>query len=242
MSQPYFTFQRFRVRHDRCAMKVGTDGVLLGAWVDASQASKVLDVGTGSGLIALMLAQRFPAEITAIDVDPPSVEQANENVTESPWKEQIEVQGIALADFALQTQETFDHIVSNPPYFTRSLEAPDPRRHRARHNDTLTPQDLLAYSETLLQSQGLLSVIYPVEEADALVQLAIERGWFVARKCEVAPKPGKPVRRVLLTLSRAPTEEERSHMTLETHERHVHSPEYADLTRDFYLRYRDGHE
>ncbi len=242
MSQSYFSFQQFRVRHERCAMKVGTDGVLLGAWVDASEASRILDVGTGSGLIALMLAQRFPAQVLAIDLDQPSFEQAIENVNESPWSDRIEVQCISFADFALGGAEGVEHIVSNPPFFTRSLEAPDSRRHRARHNDTLTPLDLLVHSERLLGESGFLSVIYPVEEANVLVRMAKGRGWSVARRCEVSPKPGKPVRRVLLTLSLDPTEEEYTQMMVETEERHVHSPEYAALTHDFYLRYRERHE
>lgn len=242
MANPYFEFQQFKVYHDRCAMKVGTDGVLLGAWADASKAEMILDVGTGSGLIALMLAQRFSATVHAIDIDEPSCEQAMHNVEASPWSNRMNVRCSSFASFASLHAGSYDCVVSNPPFFTDSLQAEDARRHRARHNDSLSPGELLEHSKKVLRKQGLLHVIYPPEEAEFLVELAMERGWSVARRCVVFSKPGKPVRRVLLSLLLGQTECEESQLTLETDERHVHTDAYAALTRNFYLRYREHND
>ena len=126
MSNPYFRFKQFTVFHDKCAMKVGADGVTLGAWADITNAKKMLDIGCGSGLIALMVAQRSNAEITAIDIDNQSVIQSTINVENSPWKERIIIRQISLQDFAECTSEKFDVIISNPPFFRNSLKNPLP--------------------------------------------------------------------------------------------------------------------
>lgn len=133
MPNPYFSFKQFTVYHDRCAMKVGTDGVLLGAWADVVSARNILDIGTGTGLISLMMAQRCNARIRAVDIDADAVEQARGNVAASPWQDRIEVE---LQDICHFTSETlFDVIVSNPPYFTDSLKCPGKQRNIARHTD-----------------------------------------------------------------------------------------------------------
>ena len=136
MRNPFFSFKQFTVRHDRCAMKVGTDGVLLGAWADVRHSRSILDVGTGTGLIALMLAQRCPqAQIVGIDIDEAAVGQALENMSASPWAERLSAQ---CQDVRSLCQEgCYDTIVSNPPYFVDSLKCPDEQRTTARHTDTL---------------------------------------------------------------------------------------------------------
>lgn len=141
MPNPYFKFKQFTVYHDKCAMKVGTDGVLLGAWCDVAGARRVLDVGTGTGLIALMIAQRSEARITALDVDAAAVEQARENCSASPWAERIDVE---QADFcSYRPDALFDCIVSNPPYFVEDVHCPDKQRNMARHTAGLTFSSLL---------------------------------------------------------------------------------------------------
>ena len=139
MSNPYFQFKQFTVWHDKCAMKVGTDGVLLGAWASVQNAHKILDVGTGTGLVALMLAQRSlpDADIIALEIDEAAAGQARENVTRSPWKERVEVVQTDFRDY--QSSDKFDVIVSNPPYFVDSLECPDQQRNAARHNGSSLP-------------------------------------------------------------------------------------------------------
>jgi len=144
MANPYFRFKQFTVFHDKCAMKVGTDGVLLGAWTDLKDTQKILDVGTGTGLIALMLAQRNPAAlIDAIDIDPLALEQAEANSRNSPFSDRIAVKESSFQAFARLTGKQFDLIVSNPPYFSDSLMPPDRQRAQTRHSVTLTLDDLL---------------------------------------------------------------------------------------------------
>ena len=144
MPNPFFRFKQFTVYHDRCAMKVGTDGVLLGAWTNLSQSRRILDIGTGTGLIALMMAQRVPeVPITAIDIDAEAVNQANENFSASPWNNRLEA---VLQDVCTYTEKnSFDTIVSNPPYFINSLKCPDNQRTTARHTDTLD-----AYNDAII--------------------------------------------------------------------------------------------
>ena len=146
-------------------MKVGIDGVLLGAWADVTSAKSILDVGTGSGLIALMLAQRSNAGITAIDIEPNAVLQAEENVGLSPWKDRVKVLEVSLQDFSVPEDEKFDLIVSNPPYFVNSLKNPDAVRLSARHVTDLTHDVLLVKSLQLLKKTGRICLILPVNEA-----------------------------------------------------------------------------
>ena len=161
MSNPFFKFKRFTVYHDRCAMKVGTDGVLLGAWTDVEGVRSVLDVGTGTGLIALMLSQRCDAAVQAIDIDEDAVIQARENVKNSPWPEQIEVRQEDVREFAETCGRRFDLIVSNPPYFTEKVMCPEQRRNAARHTEGLAFSELAAAVSALLAEQGRFSVVLP---------------------------------------------------------------------------------
>ena len=143
MSNSYFQFKQFTVWHDKCAMKVGADGVTLGAWADVSDVKSVLDIGCGSGLIALMIAQRSEAGITAIDIDGQSIEQTKENTGNSPWSERIKTVHASLQQFAANSDVLFDLIVCNPPYFNNSLKSPSESRTMARHTDTLSYTDLI---------------------------------------------------------------------------------------------------
>ena len=213
MSNPYFQFKQFTVWHDKCAMKVGTDGVLLGAWTSVQGARRVLDVGTGTGLVALMLAQRSPADvkIVALEVDTAAVEQAKENVARSFWKEQIEV---VQADFnQYHSSGKFDVIVSNPPYFVGSLKCPDVQRNAARHATSLT------YEELLKGVAGLLA----------------EDGTFTARQLNVITKPGGVPKRVLIAFSFGNRECVVEELLTEI-ARHKYSEEYIMLTREYYLK------
>ena len=142
MANPYFKFKQFTIWHDKCAMKVGTDGALLGAWAAPKEARNILDIGTGTGLVALMLAQRCQAFIDAIDIDADACLQAEENVARSPFADRIRVHCCALNDFHPSAPSHYDLIVSNPPYFHQALKCPDPKRNRARHTDTLSLEEL----------------------------------------------------------------------------------------------------
>lgn len=234
MSNSSFTFKQFTVFHDKCAMKVGTDGVLLGAWAPIENAQRILDVGTGTGLIALQLAQRsLQAEIVAIEIDFAAAEQAKENVARSPWHDRIEV---ICHDFRYYASEKkFDLIVSNPPYFVDALKCPDEQRCTARHTGDLNYDLLFRQSVRLLNEQGSISVIIPSEVERGVTDAAWNHRLFPSRRLQVFTKPGKPYRRVLLTFGfeMKPCREER--LCIET-EQKGYSDEYIALTKEFYLK------
>lgn len=234
MPNPYFKFKQFTVFHDRCAMKVGTDGVLLGAWAQVAEAKNVLDIGTGTGLIALMIAQRSHALITAIDIDEDAVEQAKENVASSPWGERISVCRKNVKEMQPQQDGGFDVIVSNPPYFVENVGCPDDRRHAARHADGLTFRELLSAVSGLLSDDGIFSVIIPTDAVDSFTVIAAEFHLYQQRKTLVHTKPGAIPKRTLLVFGRNVCACETTHLIVEL-ERHVYSPEFITLTKDYYL-------
>lgn len=236
MSNPYFHFKQFTVYHDRCAMKVGTDGVLLGAWADVHDSLSIMDIGAGTGLIAMMLSQRnLQAHLTAIDIDEDAVNQATENVSKSPFTSQIVVKSVSLQDFAEQTAEKFDHLVTNPPFFIDSLRSPDEARSRTRHAETLTLNHLFSYGRKLIADGGKLSLILPSEQRDTAESLAGKNRWFISRVNTVYPLPQAKPKRVLMEFSTQPVENivkdeltiESSHLT--------YTPEFVSLVKDFYL-------
>ena len=234
MPNPYFAFKQFTVRHDRCAMKVGTDGVLLGAWTDLSHSRRILDIGTGTGLIALMLAQRcMDARITAIDLDSAAVEQAQENIQASPWKDRIEALQQDICTY--HPNETFDTIVSNPPYFIDSLKCPDGQRSTARHTDTLDADRLIGKVSELLTSDGRFSIILPAEQTEDLIRVAGEKGLHPSRQTWVITRPGLSPKRILMEFRKIPVTLQPDELVIEL-ERHVYSEEYIALTKEFYLK------
>lgn len=235
MANPYFQFKKFTVWHDQCAMKVGTDGVLLGAWADPSGAARILDVGTGTGLVALMLAQRSEARIDAIDIDASACGQAEDNISRSPFADRIGVTPFSLAAYRQTGPAPYDLIVSNPPYFTDSLKCPDTKRTWARHTDTLPLPDLLRDSRALLTPQGRLALILPYDRRDYLLACGREVSLFVSRETAVLPTPGSCPKRLLVELSQVPAAFPfSSQLTIEL-ERHRYTLEFSELVRAFYL-------
>lgn len=236
MSNAFFQFKQFTVFHDRCAMKVGTDGVLLGAWASLEESDReVLDVGTGTGLIALQLAQRSAqAHITALEIEPEAALQARENVTASPWEDRIEV---VCQDFRYyQPHSRFDLIVSNPPYFVDALRCPDPQRSMARHSGELNYDLLCRRSAHLLADCGRLCLVIPSEAEKLLLDCAWEHHLFPWHRTRVFTKSGKPCRRVLLAfgLQESPCQEEE--LCIE-HPQGGYTDEYRELTKEFYLKF-----
>lgn len=230
----HFHFKHFSVRHDRCSMKVGTDGVLLGAWANIDRAKYILDIGTGSGVIALMLAQRSHADvfIDAVELDSPAASQAKENALASPWRHKISVHHTSLQQF--ESLHAFDAIVTNPPYFTNSQRPPDTRRIQTRHTVTLDHQSLLHYSKTLLAPDGKFSVILPFVEGNAFTASARQEGLHCTRLFSFRTRPEKPIERWLMEFSRRPSEKEEGEILL-YQEGLEWSESYRKLTRDFYL-------
>lgn len=216
-------------------MKVGTDGVLLGAW--ATGGSSILDVGTGTGIIALMQAQRCPqARVTALDIDEGAVRQALHNVAQSPFADRIEVLQDSVQEFdganktnrANGTNRTYDAIVSNPPFFIDSLNAPDRQRNIARHAETLTYGQLMQAAWRLLADEGELSVVVPFDYRQRMEDEATFVGFFPSRVCAVKTAARKPAKRFLLAFRKHPCPCERTEMTLG-------DEAYTLLTKDFYL-------
>ena len=217
-------------------MKVGTDGVLLGAWTDTSGVERILDIGTGTGLVALMLAQRSRAHIDAVEIDRDACSQARENVMRSPFSDRISVYHCSIQDYPKTCTERYDLIVSNPPFFANAYKAPNFERAIARHSDRLDQSDLLQAAQQLLSQNGRLAVIYPTEASQTLDQKAPAFGFFCYRKLYVKPTLNSPIKRVLIVLGKNRSEYQENTLTIEA-DRHIYTAEFIALIKEFYLKY-----
>ena len=231
-----FTFKRFHIDHNRCAMKVGTDGVLIAAWCRLPQGDcRILDIGTGSGLMAVMAAQRSPeAHITGIDIDPDCVAQARDNAAASPWGDRIHIERCALQEFA--ATEKFDAAISNPPYFVSSLLPPDAARTSARHTVALTFDDIVSGVERNLRPHGTFALILPPAEMERFRAAAHGR-LFPLRRCDVCSTPSSGVIRVMAEFGLQPPTAAVGTETLTIDDGEGYSDAYRRLTRDFYLKF-----
>lgn len=230
-----FRFKQFSVTDDGATMKVGTDAVLLGSWCPVGQAKRILDIGTGSGLIALMLAQRSvdTARIDAVELNARDAEQALANVNSSPWPQKVNViQGSVQSH---QPDYRYELIVSNPPFFSRSLLPPDPRRSDARHTTRLTSPDLIAAVCRLLDSTGTFSLILPTAEAEGFRVETQAAGLSLARITRFQTRPTKPTERVLMSFTRRPTSVPLDDSLVLYEKGEEKSEGYQRLTADFYL-------
>ncbi len=216
-------------------MKVGIDGVLLGAWADVYGATSILDIGAGSGLISLMLAQRSDANIDAIDIDEGAVQQSGINFSNSPWSLRLNIVQITLQEFAQSAAKKYDFIVSNPPYFVNSLKTPDTQRTTARHAETLSHEELIICSEKLLSKTGRIALILPVDEGYKCIEFAKTIGLYCSKLVKVFPKPNAQVKRLLIELSFDVKKTTVSEITIESEVRHSYSADFTALARDFYL-------
>lgn len=243
MSQPKtplrrngFTFKQFFVAHDRCAMKVGTDGILLGAWAPVAKAQRVLDIGTGSGLLTLMLAQRTPDAVTldAVELDPEAAAQARENADASPWAKRITVHSADIQTWTHQQTQRYDLIVSNPPYYDKGVACATPAREQARYTTTLDHGALLACAAQLITEEGFFCVVLPESSGEAFSRQATEQGWHLRLRTDVAENEGKLPHRVLLAFSPAPGECFSDDVLIRGPDQH-YSQAYCALTQAFYL-------
>jgi tRNA1Val (adenine37-N6)-methyltransferase len=245
MPNDYFSFKQFTIRQDRCAMKVGTDGVLLGVLAPvlapAENSMRILDIGTGTGLVAIMLAQRTGggAQISAVEIDSEAAVQARENASETPWN--IDVYNNSIQDFALECQEKFDLIVSNPPFFVNSLKAPEKSRNTARHTDTLSFEDLVISAEKLLADKGLFTVIIPYSSESDFIKIASANNLIADTIIRVIPKVGKEAKRSVITFCKGNENVNCNinvtELVIEKEERYCYSDEFKSLTADFYLKH-----
>ena len=236
MANNYFNFKQFTIYQDKSAFKVGTDGVLLGAYTDVTGVNRILDIGSGTGLISIMLAQRCEAEITAIEPDDESYIQTCENVSRCDWHERIKVEHTDLQNLN-QVQGKFDLIVTNPPFFSDSLKSPDLRKSFARHNDSLTSDGILEGVSKLLADEGRLQLILPYVEGNVFIAEANKYGLYCNNILKIKPLPSSEIRRLILTFSKNQIKPAESFLTIEHGRRHEFTEEYKNLTKEFYLKF-----
>jgi len=246
MSKP-FKFKHFSVKQDKCAMKIGTDGVLLGAWTSIeNNPFSVLDIGSGTGVLSLMLAQRSNAQlIEAIEIDADAYEQCAENFESSPWNDRIFCYHASLLEFAKEVDDKFDLIICNPPFYKPTLptlslpkgenfDNKNPRE-KARFQDAMPFEHLLYSVSRLLSKNGIFSVITPYKEEKRFIELASEFGLFPKRICNVRGNPRSEIKRSLMEFSFQNSYIKKSELIIEN-SRHSYTNEYKNLTQDFYLK------
>ena len=217
-------------------MKVNTDGVLLGAWTNLEGVNSVLDIGTGTGLIALMIAQRCNAQITGVEIEENAAEEAFENVQNSKWVNRIIIQNTSFQQFTERAKSKFDLIISNPPFFTNSVKNINPHLSIARHNHLLPFADIIAGTVKLLTKSGKLSLILPFENANEFVKNASLNGLHLSRLTEVKPFPDKLSNRCLLEFGTKNTNFEKSQISVFSEVKNEYSAEFKKLAADFYLK------
>lgn len=234
MSNNYFKFKKFTINQERCAMKVGTDGCLLGSWFDCSSSQRILDIGTGSGLIAIMAAQRCNALVTGIEIDNEAATQAVENVNNSPWKNRIRIVKADLQDYS--TAELFDTIVSNPPYFINSLKCDSASRTLARHSDSLTSEVFFGKASDLITPEGKISIVIPCDLEHEWCNSAKSKGFTPSRITYIKTTPKKSPKRVLIEFTKDNTIKCTTSTIVLESEPGIYSKEAKDILRDFYLK------
>ncbi len=238
MSNPWFKFKQFIVHQDKCAMKVGTDAVLLGAWCDVENKKNALDIGTGTGILALMIAQRNASlNILGIDIDPSAIQQATANVTQSPFSHQITIlqADITHTDISdLGPSPLFDLIISNPPFYDEKVFCPNDQRNNARHTSSLDFDDLISKASSLLHHDGTFSVIIPTNAIQNFISICSIHNLYLHRRTDIFTTPTKMPKRTMLefTKTNQPTTNENLYMR---NEDNSFSAEYIKLTKDFYL-------
>ena len=233
-----FNFKQFSIKQDRCAMKIGTDGVLLGAWTPIeNNPLSILDIGAGTGIIALMLAQRSNAEqIDALEIDEEAYEQSVDNFENSSWSDRLFCFHAGLDEFVEEPEDEYDLIVSNPPFYTEDYKSENEQRDLARFADAMPFEDLIEAAALLLSENGIFSVIIPFKEEEHFLALAAAYELHPLKITRVKGTPTTEIKRSLLALSRneisnVPLDE----LIIET-SRHQYTPQYIELTKDFYMK------
>ncbi|MBC7413222.1 MAG: methyltransferase [Bacteroidia bacterium] len=233
-----FVFKQFEIAQHLCAMKVGTDAVLLGAWASVYNARTILDIGTGTGILALMLAQKNTlASITAIDIDESAVIQASHNFANSKFATQLNIQHTCLQNFVAQSTVKYDVIISNPPFFENSSRAQDAARNIARHNDSLTLAELIQSVQILLAQNGTFYIVLPATQQSTLLQLINNNKMYVQQIMYIHTKEHKAPKRILVAVGKYEKTIKEENLIIELENRHDYSPEYKALTQDYYVRF-----
>jgi tRNA1Val (adenine37-N6)-methyltransferase len=237
MPNTWFQFKQFTIQQEHAAMKVGTDGVLLGAWASVPPpGGRVLDVGTGTGVIALMVAQRTESvTVDALEIDPLTARQAKENFQNSPWKNRIQCIQSAFQDYCSHCRITYDLIICNPPFFSGSSKTPSKEKNLARHDDSLSLEELFKGSVLLMNKSTVISLILPVQKLPQAMELVSGYGMHCNRITRVKPVEMRPAKRVLLEVSYVRGKLIEDELTIEIDRRHTYSERYFSLIEEFYL-------
>lgn len=233
----YFQFKQFRIVQERSAMKVGTDGILLGAWTNVEGCEQILDIGTGTGLIALMLAQRTKANITGIEIEQEAAKEALFNVESSLWSKRIKIENFSIEDYAKMVDKKFDLIVSNPPFFEKSLHSPVASRNMARHTSSLSYSELIGTVSSLLEFKGRLSIILPYNSAKDFELLANQSELYLNKKCLVKPRETNEPNRVLMQFSYEKSKCELESLNIYNNSDVGYTAEFKQLTKEYYLKF-----
>lgn len=236
MREP-FRFKQFEIFDDQCQMKVGTDGVLLGAFAEVNSATSILDIGTGSGLIAIMLAQKSQAKIIGIDIENESIIQAKENGLLSPWSERLTFHNISIQDFSNKNKYAFDTVVCNPPFFSSSLKSPDSGKNIARHDTSLNFDDLISGISTVLAHDGNAWLIIPFFNQDMIMKIASENRLHASKTITIFPKAGKIAHRSIIELKRGLTENEKKAAFTIRDINGNYTAEYRQKTENYYVSF-----
>jgi len=237
MSGNPFFFKQFKVNQNRCAMKIGTDAVLLGAWTSIrNNPFSILDIGAGTGILSLMLAQRCDAElIDAIEIDPDAYEQCVDNFETSDWNDRLFCYHASLAAFVEDIEDTYDLIISNPPFYSEDYKTENSQRDLARFQEAMPFHHLIESVTQLLSDRGLFSVIVPYQEEASFIKIAASFNLFPNNILHVRGNPNSNIKRSLITLSFHESEVNFNELIIET-ERHQYTDDYINLTKDFYLK------
>lgn len=231
-----FHFKQFSIAQDKCSMKVGTDGILLGAWTDVSGVSSILDIGTGTGLIAMMLAQRSNAKVYGLEINESAYEQTVSNFQACPWNENLNAIHDSVQDFSRFTRESYDLIVSNPPFFSGGTFSGNQDRNDVRHTVKLPNGDLLMAARKMLSKNGRFCVILPALEGMRFQELAVNYGLYCSKILEVRPKPDKPINRLLMEFKKEESSIIKDKLVVWKGE-DQYTTDYIQLTSDFYLNF-----
>lgn len=236
-SKEIFRFKQFEIDQQDCTMKIGTDGVLLGAWADVVDANNILDIGTGTGVIAIMLAQRASeAQIDAVEINEPACKTAIQNMEASPFSERLKAYQDSIQDFAKFSRSEYDLVVCNPPFFTGGTLSSSNDRNNVRHTVKLPNGELLSSVRRLLGKNGKFCVILPYIEGLRFKELAANYNLYCTRMVEVKPKKDKPIERLLLQFEKEAKEIQQEGLIIQHEKRNDYTAEYIELTKAFYLK------